>query len=118
MSYNIAFKVKVEGIDRYIEVGDCSANVTWNLRKMIEAATSLPWLNEENNGLCVDVIPAIMHGYKELLMHPEKYEKYESPNGWGTVEGCKNFFEQIIEDWEEFSYEYPDLVPIAAFFVE
>jgi hypothetical protein len=30
MSYDIAFKVKVEGIDKYVEAGHCDANTTWN----------------------------------------------------------------------------------------
>mgnify|MGYP003297992494 FL=1 len=59
MSYDIDFRVKVEGVDRYISVGDCDANITWNVRKIIELSTGLPWLNEENNGLCKDVIPHI-----------------------------------------------------------
>ena len=36
MSYNISFKVKAEGIDAYIPVGTCDANITWNVRKIIE----------------------------------------------------------------------------------
>ena len=52
MSYDIDFRVKVEGIDRYVSVHDCDANITWNVRKIIELSTSLPWLNEENNGYC------------------------------------------------------------------
>ena len=27
MSYDISFRVKVEGIDRYVDVGDCTANI-------------------------------------------------------------------------------------------
>ena len=46
MSYDISFKVKVEGLeDRYVYVGECDANITWNLREMIEKSTGLEWLN-------------------------------------------------------------------------
>ena len=55
MSYDISFRVKVEGTDQWIDVGDCTANITWNVRKIIELTTGLPWINEENNGLCKDV---------------------------------------------------------------
>ena len=35
MSYDISFKVKVEGVDAYVTVGACDANITWNVRKII-----------------------------------------------------------------------------------
>ena len=117
MSYDISFRVKVEGVDAYVDVGECSANITWNVREMIKASTGLPWLNEENNGLCIDVIPKIVDGYKELLFHPKKYKQYEAKNGWGTVGGTTNFFKQIINDWESFCSDYPELVPVATFWI-
>ena len=82
MSYDIAFKVKVEGIDQYVPVGSCEANITWNVRKIIELSTGLPWLNEENNGFCKDVIPKIADGLAELHKNPGKYYPYEAKNGW------------------------------------
>ena len=108
MSYDITFKVKVEGTDQYVPIGSCDANITWNVRKIIEISTGLPWLNEENNGFCKDVIPKIEKGLHELTEHPEKYKKHEAKNGWGTVEGTKRFFNQILEDWERLREEYGD----------
>lgn len=118
MSYDISFRVKVEGIDKYVEVGECGANITWNVRKMIEVATGLPWINEDNNGFCKDVIPHIQKGYAEVTKHPEKYKKYEAPNGWGTVEGVTRFFQNIIEAWERFSkWEDDELVNVTTFWI-
>lgn len=118
MSYDIDFRVKVDGIDRYISVGNCDANITWNVRKIIELSTGLPWLNEENNGLCKDVIPHIEHGLEELKNHPEKYKPYEAPNGWGTVKGTINFFENIIKAWRDFKkWEDQDLVDVTTFWI-
>lgn len=55
MSYDISFKVKVEGLeDTYIRVGSCDANITWNVREMIVKSTGLEWKNEQNNGLCCE----------------------------------------------------------------
>lgn len=103
MSYDISFKVKVEGLeDTYVRVGECDANITWNVREMIVKSTGLEWKNEQNNGLCKDVIPYIANGYAELTKHPEKYKQYEAENGWGTVQGCKRFFRQILDDWDAF----------------
>ena len=119
MSYDISFKVKVEGIDRYVEVGECSANTTWNVRKMIEVVTGLPWINCANNGLVKDIIPHIEKGYSELTKHPEKYREYEASNGWGTVESTAEFFEETIKAWEMFrKWEDAELVKITTFWIE
>lgn len=117
MSYDISFRVKVEGIDAWVDVGECGANITWNVRKIIELSTGLPWLNCENNGLCVDVIPKIADGYKELSLHPEKYKQYEAENGWGTVRGTRSFFKQILDDWGEFIRWHEELVPVVTFWI-
>ncbi len=117
MSYDISFRVKVEGVDAWVDVGDCDANVTWNVRKIIELSTGLPWVNEANNGLCVDVIPKIEAGKKELICHPEKYKQYEAPNRWGTVGGTIRFFQRILEAWEDFIHCHEELVPVVTFWV-
>jgi hypothetical protein len=118
MSYDISFRVKVEGIDRYVDAFECDANITWNVRKIIELSTGLPWVNEANNGYVKDIIPSILKGYKELTEHPEKYKKYEAPNGWGTVEGTARFFIKIIETWERFcKWEDEELTNIATFWI-
>ena len=118
MSYDISFRVKVEGIDYYIEVGDCDANITWNVRKIIELSTGLPWLNEANNGFCKDIIPCIEIGLEELKAHPQKYKKYEASNGWGTVEGTIRFFEDIILSWRNFKkWEDKELVNVTTFWI-
>lgn len=118
MSYDISFKVKVEGTDVYVPVGRCEANTTWNVREMIVKSTGLEWKNEANNGLCVDVIPKISHGYVELSCHAKKYLKYNAPNGWGTVETTKAFFKEIIDAWDEFVRWNEKLVPYATFWIE
>lgn len=118
MSYDISFKVKVENVDSYVTVGDCDANITWNVRKIIELSTGLPWKNEANNGLCVDIIPKIRNGMEELEKHPDKYKPYEAPNGWGTVRGTIIFFQRILEAWSDFIYWHEELVPVATFWIE
>lgn len=118
MSYDIAFKAKVEGVDCYVRVGECDANITWNVREIITRSTGLPWNNEANNGLCVDVIPKILNGYNELLVNGEKYKQYEAPNGWGTVNGTIRFFKQVVNDWERVCRWYPELVDVLTFWIE
>lgn len=118
MSYDISFKVKVEGLDRYVEVGECDANITWNVRKIIELSTGLPWLNEENNGYCKDVIPHIQKGLNELTFYPEKYYPYEAANGWGTVHGTIYFFGRILDAWHNLLCVQEDLADVATFWIE
>lgn len=119
MSYDIRFKVKVEGTDKYVAVGDCDANITWNVRKIITLSTGLPWKNCENNGYCKDVIPYIAKGLGELLSNPKKYKPYEAENGWGTVEGTIDFFKRLLEQWEDFcKWEDEELVNVTTFWIE
>lgn len=118
MSYDISFKVRVENTDLWVEVGDCDANITWNLRQMIEKSTGLPWNNEADNGLCTDVIPAIYKGLHELESNPDKYKQYESPNGWGKLQDCIRFFVHITIAWETFSYDNFDISNYAHFWIE
>ena len=118
MSYNISFKVKAEGVDAYIPVGSCNANITWNARKIIEESTGLEWKNCQNNGLCVDVIPKIEAGLRRLEQKPAKYRAYEAANGWGTVAGTIQFFRNILNDWNDFQQWYEELVPVATFWIE
>lgn len=117
MSYDITFRVKVEGVDAYVDVGNCDANITWNVRKIIELSTGLPWINEANNGYCKDVIPAIQKGLLELQINGKKYKKYEAENGWGTVRGTIRFFEQILKDWNDFIRWNEDLAEVATFWI-
>ena len=118
MSYDISFRVKVEGIDKWVDVGDCDANTTWNVRKIIELSTGLPWVNGANNGLCKDVIPYIEKGLLELKTHPEKYRQYEAKNGWGTVESTIQFFDNILRDWDRLQNWYgEEIADVATFWI-
>lgn len=121
MSYDINFKVKVEGLeDRYVTVGECDVNITYNLGTMIRKSTGLEWNNEANNGLCKDIMPRIADGLSELMKHPQKYKQYEAENGWGTIEGCKRFFAQLINDWTAFCNDSwtSDLQDVTYFWIE
>ena len=118
MSYDISFKVKVEGVDAYVQVGACDANITWNVRKIIEKSTGLEWKNCQNNGLCVDVIPKIEAGLRMLEQTPDSFKEYEAPSRWGTVEGTIQFFRRIIEAWNDLLRWNEELVPAATFWIE
>ena len=117
MGYDIRFKVKAAD-GSMITMGDQYANITWNVGDMIRLATGLEWNNEEDNGLCVDVMPKIADGMKDLLMNPQKYKKYEDPDGWGTIGGTIDFFNTLLFDWKRFCIAYPNFVNVARFWIE
>lgn len=96
MSYDISFRVKVEGVDKWIPVGCCETNTTWNVREMIVKSTGLEWKNEEDNGLVKDIIPSIYKGMYELTNFPDKYKEYESENGWELLKVQLIFSKQLL----------------------
>lgn len=110
MSYDIRFGVKVDGMDGYIAVIDMPEydNPTYNLRDMFVAC--MDWDYSQGKWYnCTEVLPKFERGVHELTFYPNKYRKYDAPNGWGTVESAlrtlKSFIEktgQIISgDWSE-----------------
>ena len=118
VSYDISFRVKVEGVDCYVPVGEQNANITWNVKQIIQNSTGLEWKNEENNGLCVDVMPKIKAGLADLRLLPQFYRIYESPNGCGTVKGTIRFFEQVLREWDEFVKIYgTEIANVATFWI-
>ena len=60
---------------------------TYNLRQMFVACMDWDYVQGEWNPMS-EVLPKIEHGIRELAGHPEKYEQYSPPNGWGTLNGA------------------------------
>ena len=118
MGYDIRFKVKVEGKDIYVPVGDCEAGTTWNVRDIIVKSTGLEWKNEASNGLVKDVIPNIVKGIGELVSKPELYKPLEPKNGWGSVKSTIRFFEDIYTAYKELRRQSPELLEVAEFWIE
>ena len=61
-------------------------NITHNLNKMADAAGIYKYLwKPEELGIefAKDLIKPLTKGLKDLKSNPEKYKKYNSPNGWG-----------------------------------
>lgn len=89
MSYDLIIGVKVDGAqDLYAVIAEPElSSPTYNLQNMLVAC--MGWDYEQGQWYNVaDVLPKIQHGIKELCLHASKYEKYNAPNGYGTVEGA------------------------------
>jgi hypothetical protein len=65
---------------------------------------------EANPVRAYEVIAIIENGLEDMKTRPEHYEKFNSPNGWGTYEhfvpfvenylvACKQYPEAIVEVW-------------------
>lgn len=82
-----------------------SANITHNLGAMAEAAGIYQHLwRPEEIGITKarQLIEPLKQGLERLKSEPEKFEKYNSPNGWGMYEHFVPFVENYLKACEEF----------------
>ena len=99
MSYDIRFAVKVEGAeDCFAVIGEPEYHSpAYNLGEMFRACTG--WDFEQSKFYkLVDVLPMVRHGIDELYNYPDKYEKYEPENRWGTIASALAALGSI-KDW-------------------
>lgn len=85
MSYDIRLCVKIDGLDQYADIATpkCSSP-TYNLRDMFVAC--MDWEYEQGEYYrCSDIVEKVERGIRELHINKSKYEKYNSPNGWGDI---------------------------------
>ncbi len=85
----------------------CDENITHNLTTMAEAAGiyKVLWRPEENGyHTARDCIPALTSGLDALIKNPDKFEEYNSPNGWGMYEHFVPFVTRILIS----CHRYPD----------
>jgi hypothetical protein len=75
------------------------ANITHNLGKMAKAAGIYQHLwRPEEIGItkASELIEPLTKGLVKLKANPEKYEAYNSPNGWGMYEHFVPFVEKYL----------------------
>lgn len=114
MSYDIRFAVK--GIDEkmYVVFEPEYDSPTYNLRDMFVNACE--WTYKQGEWYAVkDVIGNIEKGIHNLTFNRHKFEKYNSPNGFGTVGSALECLESIHKcldehlnqgwDWNEYTLE-------------
>jgi hypothetical protein len=84
-----------------------SANITHNLSKMADAAGIYECLwRPEEVGItkASQLIEPLTKGLEFLKSDPDRFEKFNSPNGWGLY----NNFVPWVERYLEACTEYPD----------
>ena len=72
-------------------------NITYNVYKMLEVAFGENHLKKWNDLSCDKFIKDLEEGYIDIKENPEKYRKYDSPNGWGTYETTLYSIEKLYE---------------------
>ena len=101
MSYNVSFKAKLDGVNRWVYVGPRFINHTSNTSVMIkEVCGSFP--STWNGMKCSELLPVLSAGCKELRAYSQKYRQFEDKNGWGTVETTLEFLGAICKACDEF----------------
>jgi len=100
MSYSVRFEAKLEGTEQWIPVGEFIKH-TSNTGNMIQEVCGLrppSWDGKK----CSELLPFIDKGIKQLRRHREEHRKFETSNGWGTVETTTVFLDAIRTVCEEY----------------
>ena len=76
-----------------------SANITHNLGDMAREANIYEalWLAEEMGYCARDLINPLSKGLALLVSDPERFKKFNSPNGWGMYEHFVPFVANYLE---------------------
>lgn len=80
------------------------SNITHNLNSMAQAAGIYQhvWRPEELNIThAKDLIEPLRKGLNLLRLKPEKFRKFDAPNGWGTYEHFVPWVEKYLRACEE-----------------
>ena len=109
MSYDLRVSVKVEGCDKYADIGYPEYDhPTYNLRDMFEACMNWDYSQGEYYP-CAEYVSKIERGITELKFHRENYVKYNPSNGWGSIDSAL----KALESWWECIQEQAELAIIA-----
>lgn len=81
-----------------------TANITHNLNKMAEEAGIYKALwrpDEIGISTAKELIPILEKGLADLKADPERFKKFNPPNGWGDYDGLVRFVEQYLTACKE-----------------
>jgi hypothetical protein len=82
-----------------------SENITHNLSRMAKEAGIYEVLWHPERGSyqkAEQIIPILREGLKLLESDPARFEKFNSPNGWGMYEHFVPFVKSVLAACEEF----------------
>lgn len=112
-SYDLRVSVKVEGCDKYSDIGYPEYDhPTYNLRDMFEACMNWDYSQGEYYP-CAEYVSKIERGITELKFHRENYVKYNPSNGWGSIDSAL----KALESWWECIQEKAETIPIDCLYI-
>lgn len=100
MSYDLRIAVKVEGAEKGNEFAVIGLpelhSPTYNIGEMLRKC--MEWDFEQGEYYRVsDVYQNIVRGINNLTVREKEFEKYNSPNGWGTTVTALNALKSLKE---------------------
>lgn len=91
------------GLDLHLEKMEMTSvywgNITHNLTDIADAAGiyRVLWRPEESGiNTAGDMIPHLEKGLALLKSEPDRFRKYDAPNGWGTYPDFVKFVEGVL----------------------
>lgn len=107
MSYDLTISVKVQDLDRYVDIAYPEYDhPTYNLGTMFRKCIDWDYSQSEKdeNGVyhtvyykCDDVLKYVSKGIYELTANRKEYEQYNPENGWGSLDGALKVLLSIAE---------------------
>lgn len=79
----------------------CNNNITHNLTNLWEVLGIYEELYNSHGKYANEVCNKLRTALDTLLKEPVYFRQYNSPNGWGTVEGAINFLTRVVEACKE-----------------
>lgn len=105
MSYNLRISVKVQDLDRYVDIARPKYdNPTYNLGTMFRKCMDWDYSQseEDKNGKwhtcyyrCDDVLKYVADGIYELIVNRKEYKQYELESGWGSLDDALEVLRSI-----------------------
>ena len=96
MSYDINFRAKLEGMDKWVYVGDRWLNITGNAGNVIKAVCG-SYPSKWGGTKCSEMYPVLMQGASLLNILPSQYRPLIPQNSFCTVEGIRDFLERVAD---------------------
>ena len=79
-------------------------NITHNLSAMWLEAGIYKELYESEGKKAEEILPLLESGLALMLEEPERFKKFDSPNGWGTYKNAVPWLSELIVEFKK----YPD----------
>ena len=101
MSYRVYFEAKLEGVDKWVNVGDNWIIIPSGCASLIrEVCDTYPisW----DGKMCSDMYAVLLHGVSLLSLYPEKYKSLEGMGSWCSVSSTRDLLRHIADACGEF----------------